>query len=263
MKLKIISLAVLLAIALNATSQSNTDINKTDPQGKMQGLWIKKYPDNIHILYEGTFLDNHPVGELKRYYEDGRLRSRLVYSQDGKKADAEIYHPNGNISSSGIYINQLKEGQWKFFSARIKGLLLNEESYLKNQKNGLSVKFYPDSAVAEKVSYLNDKREGEWLQYHPDGKLSLKALYKGGMLNGKFEAWYPDGKPESTGSYKNNLREGTWRIFKADGSLRYELNYVNGITDDKKIGEDAEKLLDEMDKNKGSIADPEKTGEIR
>jgi antitoxin component YwqK of YwqJK toxin-antitoxin module len=263
MILKTISLAILLTAALAATGQTTTDINKTDQQGRKQGHWIKYFPDNVHIYYEGTFFNDHPVGKFIRYYEDGTLKSELVYSQDGKEADATIYHSNGNISSSGKYINQMKEGRWRFFSSKISGLLINEENYSKNIKNGLSQKFYPDSSISERVNYISDKREGEWFQYHPDGNISLKAFYSNGVLEGKFEVWYPDGKPEFSGYYKNNLRDGLWRIFKPDGSLKYELHYVNGKTSDPQMGSDAEMLFNDLEKNKGKIDDPEKTGEIR
>lgn len=252
-----------LIIPLLVSSQNQTDINKTDPMGRKQGHWIKYFPDKIHVLYEGTFLDDQPAGEFKRFYEDGTLKSRLVYSQGGKDADAIIYHPNGYIASSGKYINQLKEGVWKFFSFRVPGLLINEEPYKNNMKNGLSLKFYTDSTIAEKVNYISDKREGEWIQYHPNGKISLKSWYKGGRLEGKFEAWFPDGKPEFTGYYKSNFRDGTWRIYKPDGKLKYELNYVDGKASDPKLESDTQKLFDDLERNKGRIADPEKTGEIR
>jgi antitoxin component YwqK of YwqJK toxin-antitoxin module len=252
-----------LIIPLLASSQNTADLNKTDQQGRKQGQWIKYYPDKTHVLYDGTFLDDQPAGEFNRYYEDGTPKSKLVYSQGGKNADATIYHPNGYIASSGKYINQLKEGEWKFFSYRLNGLLINIEFYSKNMRNGLSLKFYPDSSVAERVNYISDKREGEWLQFHPDGKLSLKAWYKGGLLEGKFEVWYPNGKPEFFGYYKSNLRDGTWRIYKPDGSLKYELHYAEGKTSDPQMESDTENLFNDLEKNKGKIADPEKTGEIR
>ena len=39
-------------------------------------------------MYDGFFKDDHPVGEFKRYYEDNTLKSVLIYSDDGKEADA-------------------------------------------------------------------------------------------------------------------------------------------------------------------------------
>ena len=134
-----------------------------------QGHWIKNYP-NGNVMYDGYFKDDHPVGEFKRYYENNTLKSILIYSNDGSEAYAEIYHPNGSISSKGKYVNQLKEGKWQFFSEIFTGYLITEEEYCMNIKNGVSLKFYPDSTVAEKVNYINDLKQGEWIKYYPDGK---------------------------------------------------------------------------------------------
>ena len=131
MKLKIITIACFLAISLCATCQTELSLNRTDSQGKKQGHWIKKFP-NESMMYDGYFKDDHPVGEFKRYFEDQELKSVLVYSDDGRKATATIYHQNGNVSSKGVYIDQMKEGKWQFYSEYIKGYLISEEIYSKN-----------------------------------------------------------------------------------------------------------------------------------
>ncbi len=262
MNFRIIAIISMLALPVTAACQAGSDINKTDQQGRKQGHWIKKYSSG-RIQYEGEFKDDHPVGEFKRYFENNKLKSVLIYTSDGNEADATIYHPNGFISSKGRYINQLKEGKWKFYSASVEGYLINEEEYKGNLRNGPSVKYYPDSTVAERLAYINDKREGEWLQYHTNGKMFLRSFYSGDMLNGKFEVWFEDGTVEFSGFYKNNRREGTWLLYNQDGTLMYKLDYVDGVTNDRQIDIDASNYLDSLEKNAGKIADPEKTGEIR
>src|SRR5665811_1832943 len=152
MNLKIFTIVCFLAVSVIATCQTDSQINKTDQQGRKQGHWIKRYP-NENILYDGFFKDDHPVGEFKRFFENQSLKSILLYSSDGREAKATIYHPNGNISSKGTYIVQMKEGKWQFFSEFINGYLICEEYYSGNLKNGPSLKFYPDSTVAERVTY--------------------------------------------------------------------------------------------------------------
>jgi antitoxin component YwqK of YwqJK toxin-antitoxin module len=262
MKYKIITIISLFALSANVNCQNISDINKTDQQGRKQGPWVKKDPSGI-VLYEGTFKDGHPVGEFKRYYSDKTLLSVLIYSSDGRTAEATMLYPNSFIASKGKYIDQKKEGLWKFYSSSVNGFLLNEELYKGNLRNGLSIKYFPDSTVAEKTNYLNDKKEGEWIQYYPGGKLFLKSYYSRDLLNGKFEVWYENGKNQFSGSYKNNMRDGKWFIYNKDGSVKYELNYVNGMTNDKQMDIDETNFFDNLEKTKGKIADPEKTGVIR
>lgn len=262
MNLKIFTIASLLAISFMASCQTETEINKTDQQGRKQGHWIKKYP-NESILYDGYFKDDKPVGEFRRYYKDKTLLSLLIYSDDGNDANATIYHPNGNISSKGKYINKLKEGKWQFFSEFIDSYLICEEFYSGNLKNGLSLKFYPDSTVAERLTYNNDIAQGEWITYYPDGAICMKSNYLNGKINGKFEVWFENGRIEFSGVYKNDLRDGLWYIYKKDGTLKYKLEYMAGVTKDRQMDIDESDFLDTLEKNKGKISDPEKTGVIR
>lgn len=257
MKLKIIPIVLLLALATIATAQVQPDLNKTDQHGRKQGHWIKKYP-NGNILYEGTFNNDKPVGEFKRYNSNNALKSILVYSTDSREAEATIFHPNGFISSKGKYVDQLKEGKWRFYSSNINGYLLNEEIYSKNIRNGLSLRYYPDSTLAEKANYVKGVREGEWLQYHQNGKLLLKSFYLHGELNGKFESWYSNGKPEYSGTYKKNMRDGKWQVFTDKGILKYEINYVDGVTKDRQIEDDVARFFNKIEKSSGNISDPEK-----
>jgi antitoxin component YwqK of YwqJK toxin-antitoxin module len=262
MNLKIFTICSLLAISAIAICQPETELNKTDQQGRKQGNWIKKYP-NGNKMYEGFFRNDQPVGEFKRFYENNTLKSLLVYSNDGTNADATIYHPNGNISSTGKYINQKKEGKWKFFSSFTKGYLISEEIYSGNFRNGLSLKFYPDSTIAERVNYVNDLRQGECIQYYPNGIICLKSNYLNGLLNGKYEVWFENGNIQFSGTYKDNTRDGLWFIHTKDGILKYKLEYLYGVSKDQQLDIDESDYLDFLERNMGKIADPEKTGILR
>lgn len=262
MNFRIFITICLLTTSIYASGQSGSEINQTDKQGKKQGHWVKKYP-NDNIMYDGVFKDDHPVGEMKRYNEDKSLKSILIYSNDGKSAAVSVYHPNGFISAKGTYVNQLKEGKWQFFSESIKNFLISEEYYSANKRNGLSVKFYPDSTIAEKLTYRDDVKHGEWTQYYPSGALRLKSYYGNGKLNGKFELWFENGKPEYTGQYKDNFRDGLWIIYKEDGTIKYQVPYLAGIAKNNPLDDAESTFLDSLENNRGKIADPEKTGILR
>ena len=262
MNLKTLIITSLLAVSVCASSQTETKNNISDQQGKKQGHWIKKYPDGS-IMYDGYFKDDHPVGEFRRYFENKSLKSVLVYSEDGKKATATIYHPNGNISSKGTYNSQMKVGKWQFFSEFTSGYLISEEYYSENLRNGSSVKFYPDSTIAEKLTYLNDIKQGEWIQYYPSGAICLKSNYLNGKINGKFEVWFENGRIAFSGQYKDDSKEGLWVIYNNDGTIKYKLEYQAGVTKDRHIDIDESDFLDSLENNRGKIADPEKTGVIR
>jgi antitoxin component YwqK of YwqJK toxin-antitoxin module len=259
MNFKVIVVCLLFGINVPGLSQVNQSINQTDKDGRKQGHWIKKYP-NGNKMYDGFFANDRPAGEFKRYYEDNTIKSLLVFSKNGTEAKASLYYSNGMIASTGKYLNQLKEGKWRFFSSTTKGLLISEEEYSVDKKNGFSIKYYPDSTVAERVNYKNGVRHGEFLKYYPDGTLTLKTSYQNGKLNGKFEALFENGKTEFLGQYKDDLKEGVWIIYSKDGRQRFRTEYTAGIPNNREIDIYQSNYIDSLERNKVKIADPEKTG---
>jgi len=261
MKLKYSLILFLMMMNLNSFSQISDDINKTDKNGMKQGRWIKKYP-NGHVQYDAWFKDNQPYGTFKRYFENDSLHSVLEFSNEGKEAVATIYHPNGFIASRGRYVSQLKEGNWQFFSDKLNGYLIHEEEYSGNKRNGSSLKYYPDKTLLEKISYANDVKTGEWIQYFPNGKVCLKGNYVNGKLNGSFSVFFENGKPEYTGLYKEDTRHGTWKRYNSEGNLKDSMDYKLGVVQNPDKYKKETEYLDSLEKNKGKIADPEKTGTI-
>ncbi len=261
MNLKVIILITGTLLPALSMSQTEQVVNQTDNNGMKQGHWIKKYTGGT-VMYDGYFKNDKPAGVFKRYYEDSTLKSVLKYSENGTVADASLYYPNSFLASRGRYINQLKEGKWKFFSSSTSGVPVSEEEYLNDKKNGISVKFYPDSTIAEKISYINDSKEGEWLKYYPDGSVNLRTNYTDNMLNGDFEAYFENGKPEMIGRYKDDLRDGTWTIYFKDGRVRFKIEYTLGIANNRDMEIYETNYVDSLERNKVKIADPEKTGQI-
>jgi antitoxin component YwqK of YwqJK toxin-antitoxin module len=262
MNLKIIISASLITLSSIALCQTETALNQTDSKGRKQGHWIKKYPDQS-LQYDGYFKDDHPIGEFKRYYENKTLKSVLSFSNNGKEAEAVLYHPNGNIASKGKYVDKKKEGKWQFFSQMNKGYLISEDIYSGDIRNGLSVKYYPDSTIAEKVTYINNLRQGEWTRYYPGGSILLKSKYLNDKIDGKFETWYEDGKQEYSGQYKNDARDGLWLFYNQDGTVKYKIQYEDGITQDRQMDIEESRFLDDLEKNKDKVQDPEKIGVVK
>ncbi|HEX2976409.1 MAG TPA: hypothetical protein VHO68_10780 [Bacteroidales bacterium] len=256
---RILQSLTLLLLLYCTPSLSQETLNFTDPKGMKQGHWIKKYPNGA-VMYDGFFKDDHPVGEFKRFYDTTIPRSVLIYSADGREAEATLYHPDGTPASKGKYVNQKKEGKWQFYSPDPDGFLISEENYSENRRNGLSVKYYPDGKMAEKVSFLNDQKNGEWIKYYENGKTWIRSVYKNGRLNGRFETWFEDGVPEFTGQYVDDARNGQWVIYNKNGTVRYKMEYINGSTKDRQMDIDASNFIDSLERTSSKVEDPEKSG---
>lgn len=258
---KIIAFILLLILNTSLPAQVNDTINKVDMNVKKQGHWIKKYPDG-HVQYEGYFKDDNPTGTFRRYFDNDTLMSVMVFSNEGKTADATIFHPNGHMASKGMFVNQRKEGKWSFYSSETEGYLICEEEYRDNMKDGPSFKYFPGKITAEKLTWSNDVRNGDWFQYYPNGNTFLKATYADGKLQGEFKVFFSNGKLQYAGQYKDDSRDGLWNIYNPDGSLKYKVEYESGRAKNSDLDKQESDYLDSLEKNKGKFSDPEKTGTV-
>lgn len=55
-----------------------TEINKTDAQGRQQGLWVSYWNDG-KVYWRGHFLNNIPYGFWERYYKNGDIEFKKLY----------------------------------------------------------------------------------------------------------------------------------------------------------------------------------------
>ncbi|MCU0457944.1 MAG: hypothetical protein MUE37_02495 [Bacteroidales bacterium] len=250
-----------ILIALTLLSIPALTQNLTDQAGKKQGPWVRKYPDG-KIMYEGTFKDDKPIGLFKRYTEEGLLLSELTYTAGKDEATAVFYYGDGKKAAEGKYVSRKKEGLWKFWSSTQPHYLICEEYYHNDTRHGLSLKYYPDSTLAEKVAWDMGNRSGEWLQYYQDGTVCLRAEFLAGMLEGPFSYYHPNGRLQYEGRYSQDHRTGDWMIFNEDGSLKQIINYRDGVPADPKLADKETKFLDDLEKNKGKIEVTDITGTV-
>jgi len=252
-------LTILLALTLFSIPAITQ--NLTDTAGKKQGQWVRKYP-NGKVMYEGTFRDDKPVGLLRRYTTEGILLSELTYADGVDEAEAVFFYPDGEKAAEGKYVSRKKEGLWKFWSSTQPHYLICQEYYHNDTRHGLSLKYYPDSTLAEKVAWDMGNRSGEWLQYNQDGKVCLRAEFLAGKLEGPFSYYYPNGGLRYEGRYIEDHRTGEWMVFNEDGSLKQIITYKDGVPADPRLADQETKFLDDLEKNMGKIEVTDITGTV-
>ena len=202
---------------------SQDRINVTDKNGKKQGVW-KKY-ENGKLLYEGQFKDDVPYGLFKYYYTDGNLKSVTEFVQGVHKVRTTMYHENGHKASEGAYIDQQKDGEWRYYSN--KDTLIKLENYKEGNRNGLWQTYSTSGVLLEEANYLNNKRSGVSKSYYLNGQVQLEANYVGGKTNGKSTSYYPNGNISMTGDYHEGWRDGEWHAYDVNGKIRSTTVYKN------------------------------------
>lgn len=202
---------------------SQDRINVKDKNGKKQGVW-KKY-ENGKLMYEGQFKDDVPFGTFKYYYADGKLKSVTEFVQGVHKVRTTMYHENGCKASEGAYIDQQKDGEWRYYSDR--DTLIKVENYKEGNRHGLWQTYSTSGVMLEESDYLNNKRNGVSKSYYLNGQVQLEANYVGGKANGRSTAYYPNGNISMTGDYHNGWRDGEWHAYDVNGKIRSTTVYKN------------------------------------
>jgi antitoxin component YwqK of YwqJK toxin-antitoxin module len=246
-------LIFLVALSLFISSTAQTSLNQTDSRHLKQGKWIGNYPDGT-IRYEGYFNDDKPVGEWKRYHENGKLKAILIYILNSDKVKAQLFDPDGSLLSGGNFIGTLKDSIWTYFDNTV---IVARESYTNGLKNGMSVTYYPDGKSAVENQWINGKLNGVWHEFYPSGEKKSETHYLNGKRQGESRIYFDSGQIQIEGVYDNDQYSGAWKFFNTDGTMKLLLEYKDGILQNPEASDSLQ--LNEFkafDQAKGKIKDP-------
>ena len=185
-------------------------------------------------------------------YEDGYLRRADKinrYDNLGKKRGPWIdFHPNGLMAMEGYFMNDLKNGIFKYYDKKGNLITLekyrdgnividSEESIILDIRNT----YYPDGTVKSSGGYVDGKKEGTHRIYDKDGNIISGEVYKMGVkmaegivdqtgdYQGEWEIFYEGGELRAKGDYENSLRSGDWVFYHKNGKIESEGKYVEGL----------------------------------
>ncbi len=225
--MRFFTFSFLCFFAFSAMSQT------VDANGKKQGYWKKKDEKTNHLLYEGAFKDDKPVGKFKYYYPHDTVRAILVFRPDGKTISAKLFHLNGKRMAQGNYLNkEIKDSTWSFFDEE--GVLISVEKYKAGKKDGTCTVYLPDGKVSEEIVFKNGLENGPFIKYFDGITVRAKGQYLNGQMEGKVVHYFPNGVEAAAGYYLKGNKNGVWVYKNQDGSIKEKELYKNGRLASKK-----------------------------
>lgn len=257
-KISFIFLAMLLTTVQTVLAQKDT-LNYMDANGKKQGHWIQKFP-NGNVQFEGYFKNNNPVGQVKKYHENGKLKYDMYYNpKDLNQVTVTMYDIAGELAAKGEYYAKKKNGLWQYYGASNQVML--SENYNHGLLDGKSVVYWQTNPSQEmEIKFWKDSlKHGDWIWFYEDGKIRQKAQYKENKLNGDFLVFFPDGTKHIEGKYFEDVRDGVWNYFKEDGSLKIKIVYNKGKIENEDEFERAQTKMinEEYLEQEGKHIDPQ------
>ncbi|MBR6878891.1 MAG: toxin-antitoxin system YwqK family antitoxin [Bacteroidales bacterium] len=212
-----------LICILTLESLAAQELNRTDSKGRRQGAWTDFYP-NGQKRYEGQFKNDQCVGEFKYYDEQGHLKATNTFDKAGTRALNKSYS-NGTLIATGYYVNQKKEGEWRYYSKENGKLLLVEDNKA-GKPHGSSKVYNPlNERVAEEAWYVDGHRNGPAKQYYDSGILMMECQYMDDLLDGPSKTYYPSGALKEEGAFQKGVKIGVWTTYNEDGDVVSTENY--------------------------------------
>jgi antitoxin component YwqK of YwqJK toxin-antitoxin module len=234
---------------------SQENLNLTGSNGMKQGKWQKRYPNGM-ILYEGSFKNNKPVGEWKRYHETGGIKAILQYSETSDTVKARLFESAAHPVAEGKYFKEKKEGLWIYYA---EGIKVAEEHFVNGLKNGICRKFYATGELLEESEWKNNQKDGKYEALFLTGKPYLQCMYKNDQRNGRCFCYFPSGMPEVESYYTNDLPDGTWKYLNENDSIRFILQYEKGTLKNPEVLINLNtRELENLEKQRAGLTDPEK-----
>ncbi len=196
------------------TFSAFAQVNKTDLNGKKQGVWEKVYPGTRVFMYRGEFKDDKPIGTFVYFYKSGKSKAVIEHSETSRSA-GYFYHETGGVMSYGIYNNLKKDSIWVNWDNI--GRLSSRESYQNDSLHGMKVIYYlpPTGDKSQRpmsvYNYKNGQRHGEFKEYFDSGKLKISGAYENNKKVGVWDSYHVDGGKMAMERYKKGQRHG-WCI---------------------------------------------------
>lgn len=243
--------AVIIPLTLLFAQET---INKTDVNGHKQGRWIGKYANGT-VRYEGSFTDDKPVGEWKRFHENGKIKAILIHSPDTDKASAELFDSSGVRYAKGNYKGTAKDSTWNYYNNL---RLVGQENYSRGVKNGRSITYFANGVPARESNWVNGLLDGVSRSFYPSGKKKTETMFRQGKRQGLNLIYYESGQTEIKGQYNNDLPDETWKFTDANGKEKYELRYKTGVLLNPEVVDSIQNgEFKAFDRAKGRLKDPE------
>jgi len=169
-------------------------------KGEKVGLYKYFFPSG-NIGVEGKYLSNKLEGEVKSYYEDGKLYGTRFYNNGLKTGKHTYLHPNGKLKLEHSFVNDTLEGLYQTF--------------------------YPNGNIQESFNYLNGKENGIYKYYYENGQIWIEKEYKNGLLINVNGSYDNQGNNRDVGTIKDG--NGTVNFYTEDGKVYLIQTYKDGM----------------------------------
>jgi antitoxin component YwqK of YwqJK toxin-antitoxin module len=213
-----------------------------DEEGIRDGDW-KEFYRSGQLKSIGKYDKGKRIGEWKFYHPNGKIEQIGSYSADGKEEGTwSWYFATGELLREETYYMGMIDGYSIEYDEY--GVVIAEGEYIEDYREGEWKFQYGDHK--EEGEYLNGFRNGKWISYYPDGKTNFEGKFVDDEPHGRHTWYWPNGNKKTEGEYSMGLKDGEWIKYNMDGTPFISIIYNNGV--EKRYDGVKIKIYDEDDK---------------
>lgn len=172
------------------------------------------YKDGMLIL-TNTYKDNK--GTLKSYFNNKNVKSILNYKNNKASGIFQKFSLDGSLKENGFFIDGMLRG---FYNTYEDGILQEQDFYLNNYREGLSLSYYNNKELKSKYLYTHGSKNGQFELYYKNGAIKARGYYKDNLQNGSYFEYDTNGLPSLMVNYKNGLKDGRANYY-INGDMQY------------------------------------------
>ena len=218
MKRLILSLCIITALHTQAQTAQYYDW-----QWKSCDVSLARFYAVVKMTDTGWFRNDFFMATQK-------LQMSGLYQDEATETENgwfRYFYSNGNLSSTGRYVNGKKDGLWLSF--HYNGIISDSSVYEADRINGTRIGWFNNGYMADSAVYTSDG----------------KAVYV---------SWFDDGTPSSAGRLLNKKKESTWQYFHKNGNKAALEKYQQGnLISRIYYDEQGIQLADTGNRDKGAV----------
>jgi uncharacterized protein len=196
-----------------------------DEAGIKDGSWKEYYPNGM-LKNFGVYEKGKRIDKWKFYHPNGQLEQTGAYNKEGKEEGVwSWYYATGSLLREESYFNGKIDGHSVEYDET--GQIVAEGEYIEDYREGLWKFNYGDQVAEEQ--YLNGALNGQVRNYNKDGVLSFEGKFIEDNPNGHHTWYWPNGQKKSEGDYLMGLKNGEWIKYNSDGTPFLSIFYENGV----------------------------------
>ena len=183
-------------------------------KNKKEGLKYESLIKDGYVIGLITYNANDPPVMLSEESLDTDKGIRLVRTYNSKTC---------NVSKEESYSvprgeRQTKDGVFKEYDAKGKGMLLSEVTFVKDSREGVAKHYSPAAGyLEEEILYVKNQKHGLSKKFHKNGKVWVEETFVEDRLDGVRKEFRDDGTLSRTQEYTKDKAEGARITYEKDG----------------------------------------------